>query len=215
MCDQFAREIAKIVVVQICKNEGFDSIQASALDALTDILVKYIEELGYGAHLYAELSCRTDCNFLDLCLALKDCNVTLRELLDYSTNTEEIPFAKPIPPFPIKPAEVRPIDVEENDPNRPEYVPYYLPPFPEKHTYIFTPTYEERNTEPGTIRKLKNKRKRQVELSLSQLSTHLHPEELPKKLESPGSFFPIYSREIKILIYFRIFLNVKYQQISV
>src|SRR3990167_4430312 len=49
-------------------------------------------------------------------------------------------------------------------------------------------TYEERNTEPGTIRKLKNKRKRQVELSLSQLSTHLHPEELPKKLESPGPY---------------------------
>ena len=101
---------------------------------------------------------------------------------------------------------MRPIEVEENDPNRPEYVPYYLPPFPEKHTYIFTPvriflfffyfffysfgnqTYEERNTEPGTIRKLKNKRKRQVELSLSQLSTHLHPEELPKKLESPGPY---------------------------
>ena len=40
MCDHFARELIKVVVVQICKEAGFQSVQASALDALTDIMIK-------------------------------------------------------------------------------------------------------------------------------------------------------------------------------
>lgn len=40
MCDHFARELIKVVVVQICQGAGFQSIQSSALDALTDIMIK-------------------------------------------------------------------------------------------------------------------------------------------------------------------------------
>lgn len=116
MSDHFARELIKVAVVQICQDEGFQSIQSSALDALTDIMIKCtsfilfyffsfclfiffilvvdLEEIGYGTHLYAEASCRTDCNFLDFSLALQDCNGSIRDLLDYSNQVDEIPFAK-------------------------------------------------------------------------------------------------------------------------
>ena len=40
MCDHFARELIKVVVVQICQDEGFQGIQASALEALTDLMIK-------------------------------------------------------------------------------------------------------------------------------------------------------------------------------
>ena len=124
----------------------------------TDIFYKKdIEELGYGTHLYAETSCRTDANFLDFTLALHDCNGSIKELLEYASKVDELPFAKrlflflklyykpimkkqiAIPPFPIRAAEVKQITVDENDSSRPDYVPSYLPPFPGKHTYIFTP----------------------------------------------------------------------------
>merc|ERR1712137_715514 len=180
MCDHFARELIKVAVVQICQEAGFQSIQSSALESLSDILISDLEERGYGTHLYAESSCRTDANFLDLSLALRDCNSSIKELIEYSNQVDEKPFAKPIPPFPIRADEVKS--------ERPDYVPSYLPPFPGKHTYIFTPTYEETTAEPGKIRKLKNKRKRQVESSLAQLDAHVHATKAPKKVEAPDYF---------------------------
>ena len=53
-----------------------------------------LDEMGYGTHLYAEASCRTDSNFLDFALALRDCNGSVRELIDYVHQTDEVPFAK-------------------------------------------------------------------------------------------------------------------------
>ena len=40
MCDHFARELIKVAVVQICQEAGFQSIQSSALESLSDILIK-------------------------------------------------------------------------------------------------------------------------------------------------------------------------------
>ena len=40
MCEHFTRELAKIVVAQICNTAGFESIQVSALESLTDIMIK-------------------------------------------------------------------------------------------------------------------------------------------------------------------------------
>ena len=40
MSDNFARDISKIIVAQICKEIGFQSIQEGALETLCDILQK-------------------------------------------------------------------------------------------------------------------------------------------------------------------------------
>jgi len=40
MCDNFARELSKIVVAQICKETGFQAIQECALETLCDVLQK-------------------------------------------------------------------------------------------------------------------------------------------------------------------------------
>ena len=49
-------------------------------------------------------------------------------------------MGKAIPQFPVK-ATTAPL-IEKKDGNElPSHIPPFLPPFPEKHTYIFTPVF--------------------------------------------------------------------------
>jgi len=64
--DKYARSIAKLVVGQLMTTEGLDSAQRSTIDILSDLLVRYIVEIGSQGHMYAELSHRTECSSTDM-----------------------------------------------------------------------------------------------------------------------------------------------------
>jgi histone H3/H4 len=64
--DKYARSIAKVVVGQLMTAEGLDSAQRSTIDILSDLLVRYIVEIGSQGHMYAELSHRTECSPTDM-----------------------------------------------------------------------------------------------------------------------------------------------------
>lgn len=66
MAQDYARAIAKVVVAQTAESIGFDAIQQSASDTLSELLLQYISEIGSATHSYAELAGRTDCNVNDL-----------------------------------------------------------------------------------------------------------------------------------------------------
>lgn len=68
MAQEYARALAKVVVAQTAETLGFDSVQESANDALAELLLQYISELGSLTHGYAEMAGRTDCNVNDLVL---------------------------------------------------------------------------------------------------------------------------------------------------
>eukprot|EP00011_Vannellida_sp_DIVA3-517-6-12_P003655 CAMPEP_0114614014 /NCGR_PEP_ID=MMETSP0168-20121206/5430_1 /TAXON_ID=95228 ORGANISM="Vannella sp., Strain DIVA3 517/6/12" /NCGR_SAMPLE_ID=MMETSP0168 /ASSEMBLY_ACC=CAM_ASM_000044 /LENGTH=269 /DNA_ID=CAMNT_0001825039 /DNA_START=54 /DNA_END=863 /DNA_ORIENTATION=+ len=169
MAEQFAREICRVAAAQICKGIGYDSAQVSAIEALTDVIVKYLEEVGYNSHMYAELANRTEGNLHDVRMALADHGVTITSINTFRSNVNQVPFAKPLPQFPVPTAPVPEVEVPpEHVPQ--QHIPEFLPPFPPKHTYVFTPAYNEEETDATATRQLKNKRKRQVEESLAQLS---------------------------------------------
>ena len=82
--DNFAREVLKVVVVQICKEMGCTAIHQLALETLTDILDNCmhhgssnihfsldITNIGERTHAYSELSSRTESNLHDLRATLK------------------------------------------------------------------------------------------------------------------------------------------------
>lgn len=46
-----------MAVAQICQSMGWDSVQKSTHDLLTDVLQKYLEEIGKSAYGYSQL-CR-------------------------------------------------------------------------------------------------------------------------------------------------------------
>lgn len=55
MCDGFNHGVLQIAVAQICQSMGWDALQKSTQDLLTDVLQKYLEEIAKSAHGYCQL----------------------------------------------------------------------------------------------------------------------------------------------------------------
>merc|ERR1712129_377062 len=68
----FARNLARVSTTQLCEKAGFKSVNQSALASLSDIMIRYICDLGKAARFYTELSGRTESNASDVILALED-----------------------------------------------------------------------------------------------------------------------------------------------
>jgi histone H3/H4 len=64
--DEYARRAARVAAAQLAEAAGFDRVQSSSLDILSDLLLRYIAEVGTASHAYAELANRTDANPLDV-----------------------------------------------------------------------------------------------------------------------------------------------------
>jgi transcription initiation factor TFIID subunit 3 len=55
MKQNYTTQVLKVVVAQICQTIGWQSITASSLEILVDILDRYIKEMMKTTHNYAEL----------------------------------------------------------------------------------------------------------------------------------------------------------------
>ncbi|KAJ7406990.1 TATA-box binding protein associated factor 3 [Willisornis vidua] len=149
MCETYSRWLLRVSVAQICQALGWDSVQVSACDLLTDVLQRYLQGLGRGCHRYCELSVNVDIfkliNFLlasdkedgrtdpildDVGDAFKLMGVNLHELEDYIHNIEPVTFAHQIPSFPVTKNNVLqfPQPGSKDAEERKEYIPDYLPP---------------------------------------------------------------------------------------
>lgn len=116
---EFGHDMARVAMSQICESIRFDSLKESALEAMTDIMVRYVCDLGKMANYYANVANRTECNVFDLVQGLEDlCSSTgfcgasvgsqcltssgiMREIVEFVGSSEEIPFAQPVPNFPV------------------------------------------------------------------------------------------------------------------
>jgi len=144
MGDSFASDLSKIAVAQIASSFGFHASQQSAFSVLTDVLRKYIEEVGAEAAAFANHACRTEPNIEDVKRALEELNAPFMKLLLWNLDAEDVPqFAKSgLVPFPIEPVqgiifpEAEQADAEEETESLPPHVPDFLPPFPPKHTRL-------------------------------------------------------------------------------
>lgn len=184
--DEFARSIAKIAVAQICEREGFQTFQPSALETLSDIAVRYIYNIGKAAHAYANLAGRTECNVFDIIQGLEDlglpqgfsgasevdhclaCSGTVREIVQYVGQSDDVPFAYAIPQFPVvKDRNLTSSFLQVGEESPEEHIPAWLPVFPEPHTYAQLPTPNERRMEPMV--KIEQKKHRKVDRSLLNL----------------------------------------------
>lgn len=190
--DEFGREVAKVAVAQICESVGFDSLKESALEALTDIMVRYAQDLGMTASFYANLANRTECNVFDVVQGLEDLGSStgfsgasegagcltdsgiVREIIDFVSSVEEIPFAQPVPHFPLMRNQVRtPSFLQIGEIPSSNHIPSWLPAFPDRHTYVHTPTWNERETDPREDKIALAKQRRKAERSLLSLQQRL------------------------------------------
>ncbi|KAK5604554.1 hypothetical protein CRENBAI_015310 [Crenichthys baileyi] len=130
MCENYARSLLRVSVAQICQALGWDAVQLTACDLLSDVLHRYIQQLARVCHRYSELYGRTDPVLDDLSQAFRLMGVNLSELEDYVNNLEPVAFTHQTPLFPVNKNNVLQFpqpgvrDAEE----RKDYIPEYMPP---------------------------------------------------------------------------------------
>lgn len=66
MSDQYALAVARIVVAKLADGSGFDALQTSSASILSELLVRYMEEVGVSSHAYTELAGRTEPSAMDV-----------------------------------------------------------------------------------------------------------------------------------------------------
>ncbi|KAG2690094.1 hypothetical protein I3843_09G168600 [Carya illinoinensis] len=202
--NDFGRAVSKVAVAQVCESVGFQGFKDSALDALADIAIRYLRDLGRTASVYANSSGRTECNVFDIIRGLEDLEAsqgflggsevknclagsgTVRGIVEYVGGAEEIPFTQPVPQFPvIKHRKLIPSFVQMGETPPGKHIPPWLPALPDPHTYIHTPVWNERATDPRADKIEQARQRRKAEGSLLSLQ---------QRLLSSGSAGPSTSR---------------------
>ncbi|KAF7046259.1 hypothetical protein CFC21_055297 [Triticum aestivum] len=158
--DEFGRAAARAAVARALQAAGFASATRSAVDALADVLLRYLRLLGGAANAHANLAGRTAPNELDVLRFLEEtgeayqgfegasstrgCLVgsgVVRDLVAFAGDADDKPLSarRPLPRFPVR---------HDPPPSRScasfaalgrgsgmRHVPEWLPAFPEPHTY--------------------------------------------------------------------------------
>ncbi|CAN0926937.1 Transcription initiation factor TFIID subunit 8 [Linum grandiflorum] len=190
--DEFGYAVARKAVAQVCENVGFDGSKESALDALTDVTLRYLRDLGKTASSNANLCGRTECTIFDVVRGFEDIGATqgfpgaynssgclvssgtIRELVDYVGSNEEIPFAQPVPQFPIvRGSKLIPSFQKMNEAPPGKHVPDWLPALPDQHTYVHTPMWNERDSDPRADKIEQARQRRKAETALLSLQQRL------------------------------------------
>lgn len=167
MSDAYARALARTAAAQTAEASGFQSVRESAADALAEVVVRYLKEVGAASQAYAEMSGRTQASFPDAVRALEDTGVDLDLLCEYVEKEDEIPFARTVPSFPVRKKAKRLPTFEEYGEEPPEGVSPFLPAFPDKHTYKSTPAYDAHDTDPTVQKNQVDRQRREAKRSLA------------------------------------------------
>lgn len=202
--EEFVQAIAKIAVAQVCESSGFQGFQQSALDTLSDIAVRYMNQIGKIAVSNANLSGRTECNVFDVLQGLEDLGMSLgfsgaseidrrveesgivREISEYVEFSERVPFAYSIPSFPVvKEMKLTESFLKSGGSPPDEHIPTWLPVFPDSETYTsLSLPMESRGVDDGEMDKSAHiESSKKVEASVS----YMH-----RLLNCNGSEMPVY-----------------------
>ena len=187
MSESYAAALARISVAQIVRGaydelhggQGFTLIQSSACDSLVDVISRYVRTVGSVSAQAAQHASRSEANMNDVLLGLNAAGgASLEDLLDFAKSAPDLQFPRDVARFPcaagqeegrgsanssVKDASRKPARAAEP---RPQYVPDFLPPFPDPCTYRRTATHNKRAMDPLQARKQRAKLKRQAQESL-------------------------------------------------
>ncbi|KAL5987875.1 hypothetical protein ACLOJK_035631 [Asimina triloba] len=152
--DDFGRSVARIAVAQICESVGFQRFQKSALEAFSDIGIRYLREIGKVARSHANHTGRTTCNVFDVVQGLEDlslslgfsgasdpsrclaCSGVVRDVELFVRFSEEIPFVRPLPKFPVIRNRKRTLSFAQiGEAPGGRHIPSWLPAFPNPSSY--------------------------------------------------------------------------------
>uniref|UniRef100_A0AAY4E205 Transcription initiation factor TFIID subunit 3 n=1 Tax=Denticeps clupeoides TaxID=299321 RepID=A0AAY4E205_9TELE len=142
MCESYARSVLRVALAQICQVLGWDAMQISACDLLSDVLDRYLQQLATQCHRNAELHGRTIPELTDVAQAFGWLGVSLPELEDYVGQLESTGFPQAVHLFPISKSSV--LQFPPPGEERSECIHDYMPP-------LISPHEEEEEQVPVAI----------------------------------------------------------------
>ncbi|KAM0862349.1 hypothetical protein ACQ4PT_045340 [Festuca glaucescens] len=191
--DEYGRAMVRAAVAQALEAAGFDCTHRSAVDALVDVLLRYVTHLGRAAAFHANLAGRTLANEYDIIQSLEEigtdfdgfagagtsgrCLVgsgVVRDLMAFVDSKDELPFTRPLPRFPVpcapQPAPSFAVAGRETGMT---HVPEWLPVFPDPHTYVRTEVWSEQAAKDRVDMVEQVRQRRKAEKSLLSLQQRL------------------------------------------
>eukprot|EP01023_Acetabularia_acetabulum_P000933 TRINITY_DN10348_c0_g1_i1.p1 TRINITY_DN10348_c0_g1~~TRINITY_DN10348_c0_g1_i1.p1 ORF type:complete len:277 (+),score=65.99 TRINITY_DN10348_c0_g1_i1:40-831(+) len=167
--DDYSKIVAKAVVCQLSHGLGLEHVQSSAVSAVTEILIKYLNEAGRHVKFYSSLSGRTDPNVSDVLIALEDLQTPLREIIDYARKFKEFEFVYELGTFPYQCNKQQQQETfGEHSQIVPVHIPDFLPRFPPVHTYQATPSFVVPWPEERSNRRSAGVERREAERALEK-----------------------------------------------
>ncbi|XP_014211760.1 transcription initiation factor TFIID subunit 8 [Copidosoma floridanum] len=161
------RKILSQAICNIIIECGFDYCERAVLETLTEMLQSLLCEIGQSARNYCELSSRTEILIADVILALVNSGIKIDNLWSYGLR----PNRTILPPLQqqtqTKQLSILQAGVKQN---HPPHIPSYLPPLPDPHAYIRTPTHKQPVTEYEAIREKAASQKRDIERALTRFT---------------------------------------------
>ncbi|VAH99237.1 unnamed protein product [Triticum turgidum subsp. durum] len=166
--DEFGRAAARAAAARALQAAGFASATRSAVDALADVLLRYLRLLGGAANAHANFAGRSAPNELDVLRFLEETGETyqgfegasfstrgclvssgvVKDLIAFAGDADDRPLSagRPLPRFPVRhdPSSCASFAALGRGSGM-RHVPDWLPAFPEPHTYAIA---EE---EPGEM----------------------------------------------------------------
>ncbi|XP_020289478.1 transcription initiation factor TFIID subunit 8 [Pseudomyrmex gracilis] len=159
------RKILNQVVCSILVECGFDTCEKQAVETLTEMLQSFLVETGASARNYCELSGRTEPLMADVILALINMGMKLDNIENYAKRQNRTILPALQQQTQSKQLNILQAGVKQGHPS---HIPSYLPPFPDPHAYIRTPTHKQPVTEYEAIREKAATQKRDIERALTR-----------------------------------------------
>uniref|UniRef100_A0A0D9VW73 Transcription initiation factor TFIID subunit 8 n=1 Tax=Leersia perrieri TaxID=77586 RepID=A0A0D9VW73_9ORYZ len=190
----FGRAVARAAVARMLEAAGFACAHRSAVDALVDVLLRYICQLGRAATFHANLAGRAAPNECDVIQFLEECgaayygfagaasssarclanSAVVKDMVMFVSNS---PFGagRPLPRFPVQRAPMQPMSsfAALGRESGMSHVPEWLPAFPEPHTYLRTELWSEEVPKAGADEVERARQRRKAEKSLLSLQRRL------------------------------------------
>lgn len=178
MAEEYSRSIARVAAGLLAENAGFDFAQESAIEIMSELLLRYVSEVCTASKLNAELAGRTEFNVCDVLMSLEDVGTSTSDLQVYLKSLlraadGDLGFPHPLPRYPIRrECKSKPTFLDKKE-TPPPHIPAFLPAFPDQHTYVHTPVHGTHSLDQSKQRQTEQQARRGAEQALITLHQRL------------------------------------------
>jgi len=164
------RKVLTAAVSAMVYEAGFAYADRMSLETLIEMFQGLVMEVGRASRAAAELAGRTEVIVPDVVFALVEMGINVDSIPEFGYNQIRAGSSKiviPAPGFAAKQSVPKILSAGDKRPHS-THIPDHLPPFPDPHSYIRTPTHKQPVTEYEAIREKSASQKRDVERALSR-----------------------------------------------